>query len=134
MARRDSAGLTREEGRRFALTLAAAFAVLAAFLHWREHAVLLAVTGILAALLLLAGLAIPARLGPVERLWMGLAARIARVMNPVVMGVIYYVVITPVGFFRRGFKGNPLVRPAEAESFWTPKASDRGPSDMRRQF
>lgn len=131
--RGNSPGLTRAEGRRFALTLAAAFAVLAAFFHWRDHGIALAVTAVPATLLLLAGLAVPARLGPVERGWMALAARIARVMNPVVMGAIYYLVITTVGLLRRTFKGNPLARAPEAPTYWTTR-DGRGTGDMRRQF
>ena len=48
-------------------------------------------------------------LGPVERAWMGLAHAISKVTTPIVMGVMYLLVLTPVGLLRRRFGGNPLV-------------------------
>ena len=38
----------------------------------------------------LAGLLVPARLGPVYRAWMGLALRISKVTTPIFMGVTYF--------------------------------------------
>ena len=50
----------------------------------------------------------PTYLGPVERAWMGLAHTISKVTTPIVMGVMYLVVLTPVGLLCRTLGGNPL--------------------------
>jgi hypothetical protein len=82
--------------RRFGLTLCVAFALLAAWMWWRgtEHAhwVLGAVSASLGLLALLA----PPWLTPLNRAWMALGALLGRVFSPIVLGVLYFLVFTPV--------------------------------------
>lgn len=126
--------MTREEGRRFGLTLAGAFVALAALAWWRGHAV--PATGAIVAgtALALAGLVVPTRLGGVERAWMGLAHAISKVTTPLVMGAMFIGMFLPVGVIRRLLGGNPLVHSEQGHSFWRVRADDRRRSDMRRQF
>jgi len=129
------ARLTAREGRRFGLTVGGAFLVLAAIAWWRGGAVATNVFAALGSLLALAGLVIPTSLGPVERAWMGLAHAISKVTTPIVMGVMYIVVLTPVGLLRRTFGGNPLVHPAAGGSYWHPRPEGkRRSSSLERQF
>ena len=65
--------LTRSEGRKFGLSVGTAFLALTALLVWRGHIPAASVTGTLGGLLLLGGLLIPGKLGPVYAAWMGLA-------------------------------------------------------------
>ena len=106
MATRVPARLTAAEGRRFGLTVGGAFLVFAAVAYWRGHPTTTVVLGGLGAILGLAGLVIPTHLGPVERGWMRLAHLISKVTTPVVMGVMYLLVLTPVGVLRRRVGGN----------------------------
>jgi hypothetical protein len=132
LAKGRPAGLSPAEGRRFALTLAAAFGALAALLWWRERRTLAAVLGAVAAAFALAGLFLPGRLGPVYRAWMGFAHAISRVTTPIFMGVVYFLVITPIGVARRTLGGNPL-RAHQGESGWVDRRGEpRG--DLTRQF
>jgi hypothetical protein len=126
------ARLSPAEGRRFALTLAAAFGALAALLWWRERGTVAAVLGMVAAAFALAGLLVPGRLGPVYRGWMGFAHAISRVTTPIFMGVVYFLVVTPIGFVRRTVGGNPL-RAHRGGSGWVDRrGAPRG--DLTRQF
>jgi hypothetical protein len=132
LAQGSPARLSAPEGRKFAFTLAAAFGVLAAVLWWRERHTVSTVFAGVAAAFALAGLAVPAHLGPVQRGWMGMAHAISKVTTPIFMGVVYYLVITPVGFVRRAAGGNPL-RAHQGASGWV----DRGEAprgDLTRQF
>jgi hypothetical protein len=89
----------------------------------------------LGGVLVLAGLAIPTLLGPVERAWMGLAHAISKVTTPIVMGVMYLAVLFPVGVLRRRFGGNPLTHAQVDGGFWRPRpAGSRRSASMRRQF
>jgi hypothetical protein len=93
------------------------------------------VFGTLAGVLILAGLLIPTHLGPVERAWMALAHAISRVTTPVVMAVMYFVVLTPVGLLRRAFGGNSLRHAESASGFWKERpAGARRSASMERQF
>jgi hypothetical protein len=134
MATRIPAGLTAAEGRRFGLTVGAAFLVLTAFLVWRSHLKTAAVFGAIGTLLVIAGLAVPTRLGPVERGWMKFAHLISKVTTPIVMGVMYLLVLTPFGFLRRVFGGNPLEHAPDAGGYWKQRPAGRGRSNLTRQF
>jgi hypothetical protein len=135
MAAGIPARLTASQGRRFGLTVGGAFLVLSAVAWWRGHPLAMEILGGLGALLALAGLIVPTRLGPVERAWMRLAHAISKVTTPIVMGVMYLLVLTPVGWLRRTFGGNPLVLQANAESYWHQRPEgQRRTADLRRQF
>jgi hypothetical protein len=126
---------TATQGRRFGLTVGGAFLLLAAFAMWRGHPTTTTVLGSIGAALVLAGLIVPAHLGPVERGWMRLAHAISKVTTPIVMGVMYLLVITPVGALRRTFGGNPLVHAERERSFWRERpAGRRRSASMQRQF
>ncbi len=127
--------LTTAEGRRFGLTVGLAFAVFAGVAWWRAHPTASTVLGSLGAVLILAGLLIPTMLGPVERGWMGLAHLISKVTTPIVMGLMYLLVLTPVGFLRRSFGGNPLVHAPAERSYWRARpANARRTASLSRQF
>jgi saxitoxin biosynthesis operon SxtJ-like protein len=128
-------GLTAAEGRKFGLTVGTAFIVLAGMASWRERVMASLVFASLGALLVLAGLVLPARLGPVFRAWMGLAHVMSKLTTPVFLAVVYFVVLAPVGLLMRLFGRRPLERPAAAPSWWvTRAANDRQRVDMERQF
>jgi hypothetical protein len=130
-----NARLTVAEGRRFGLTVGGAFLAFATIAWWRDHPTMTMVLGALGAALALSGLVVPTHLGPVERAWMALAHRISRITTPIVMGVMYLLVITPVGALRRAFGGNPLEHVEQERSFWRPRpAGARRSASMRRQF
>ena len=135
MAAGVPARLTPSQGRRFGLTVGGAFLVLAAVAWWRGHPLATDILAGLGAVLAVAGLIVPTRLGPVERAWMALAHAISKVTTPIVMGVMYLLVLTPVGWLRRTFGGNPLVHQAQAESYWQKRPEGRRrTADLRRQF
>ena len=135
MAGRVPARLTAAEGRKFGLTVGLAFLVIAAILWWRGAAMATNIVAALGGTLVLAGLVVPTYLGPVERAWMGLAHLISKVTTPIVMGVMYLVVITPVGLLRRAFGGNPMEHAPVEQSYWKPRAPGaRRTASLERQF
>ena len=122
-----------KRGRRFALTLAAAFGVIALITVWRDSGTVAKVTGGLSALLIVAGALVPSRLGPLETAWMKLAHAISRVTTPIFMGVVYFVVLTPAGFIRRTFGSNPIVHEPDSGSYWATRER-REPAAARRRM
>lgn len=126
------AGLTASAGRRFGLTVGAAFVALAGLLLWRDRVVASGVSAVLGAGLTLAGLIMPGRLGPVFRAWMGLAHAISRITTPVALGVVFFAVITPLGILMRLLGRNPIGRSRAAPSYWVTRAGPRG--GMSNQF
>lgn len=128
---------TSAKGRRFALTLAGAFALLSMVAYLRHRTVTFDVLGTLAIVMAVAGLVVPSRLEPVERGWMALAHALSRVTTPIFMGIVYFVVLTPMALIRRLAGGNPMVHKIQTDSYWVartkadPEAARRR---MERQF
>lgn len=135
MAGRVSTRLTKSEGRKFAFTVGLAFCALAGLSWWRGHLPVAGALGVLGAGLLLAGVVVPTRLGPLQHAWMSLAHAISKVTTPVFMGVVYFVVLTPTGLVMRALGRRPLQREPKDGSYWIPKnRRGGGVSDMNRQF
>jgi len=134
---KEKAPYTAATGRKFAFTLAVAFAVLAAIAFLRHRQLTWNVLGGLAALMSVLGIAVPSRLEPVERAWMGLAHVLSKITTPIFMGIVYFVVLTPTAFVRRMAGGNPMTHKLEADSYWAkrePVEPEAGRERMERQF
>jgi hypothetical protein len=87
---------------------------------------------VIAGALTLGGLVIPGSLGPVYRAWMGFAHALSRVTTPIFMGIVYFLVITPIAVIRRAVGGNPLRAHRGATGWVNRKDDPRG--DLSRQF
>jgi len=133
LADRIPARLTASEGRKFAFTVGIAFLVLGAFVLWRDKMILVYIFGSLGGLLILGGLVAPTAMGPVQRAWMGFAHAISKVTTPIFMGVVYFVVLTPVSLLMRALGKNPLAIPA-GPTIWHQRDPDKRKSDLTRQF
>jgi len=124
---------TRQELRSFGLTVGIAFIALAALLLWREpDGVFWKVFASIGAALVLAGLVIPAQLGPVYRGWMKFALLLSKVTTPLFMGIIYFGLFLFTGLIRRAMGKNAMVRREVNGSFWAAREVTRG--NLERQF
>ena len=78
------------------------------------------------ATLALLGAIYPKSLVVPNRLWMGLAEALGFVMTRVILGLVFFLLVTPIGLVRRLFGGDPLSRRApSAESYWKPYTERR---------
>ena len=135
MARRIPTGLEAREGRKFGLTVGTAFLVLGGIALWRGRVLPTQILWGLGGLLILGAALLPAKLKPVERAWMAMALQISKVMTPIVMGIVYFLVLTPIALVMRSTRGNPLVHRTNATGYWFTKGEGQdAKSDMRRQF
>jgi hypothetical protein len=127
--------LTPAEGRRFGLVVGAAFLALTALFWVKGWTTAAFMTGAVSTLLLLGAVAVPGRMGPVHRAWMGFALALSRVTTPIFMSVVFYGVLTPTGLLKRLFSGNPVRRPRRSGSYWVDRSpAAGGRSDLERQF
>ena len=58
----------------------------------------------------------PNSLQPVYRLWMRLGLAIGRITTPIVLGVVFYLVIMPMGLVRRVFGLDSMARNLDEEA------------------
>lgn len=127
------AGLTPAENRKFGLTVGAAFLVLAGIMLWRHHEIPMWIFGALGVLLVLGGLLVPGRMGPVYRGWMKFGLALSKITTPIIMGLMYFLVFAPMGFLRRTFGTSPMERPA-GETYWIARPEGARRSNLMRQF
>jgi uncharacterized membrane protein YkgB len=112
----------------------AAFLALGGIAWWRGHHRTALVTATLGATLVLAGALVPGRLSGVYHAWMGLAHAISRVTTPVFMGIVYFIVLTPIALVMRLLGYDPLRQRVRVASRWHSREPGRRRSDLRRQF
>ena len=89
-----------------------------------------------AAALALAAMIMPRHLAPAGRLWLAFGARLHRITSPVMLGIVFFGMITPGGWLlRRSFGRDPLClrRRPETGSYW--RTGERaGAGRFRDQF
>jgi multisubunit Na+/H+ antiporter MnhG subunit len=122
--------------RRFGLTVGGIFLLLAAISLWRGHEIPPRVLGTLGVLLVVPGLLFPRVLGPVERVWMRFAEVLAFVNTRLILGLVFYVVLTPIGAVMRLFR-DPLDRRLDdgTASNWAQRPIEPvDPARYRHQF
>ncbi|MBI4432053.1 MAG: sxtJ [Candidatus Omnitrophica bacterium] len=107
--------------RKFGMTMGIFFGLVGSFLVWKRHESAALYLFIAAGVFLVAGLVFPRALWPIHKFWMGLALVMGWVMTRVILSVVFYVVLTPIGFFVR-LSGkdfmNRTIEP-EKESYWS---------------
>ncbi len=91
----------------------------------------------LAGVFLVISLLRPTTLQPLNRLWAGVGLLIGRVVNPIVLGLLFFLVVTPTAWLMRLAGKDPLRIRADpaAASYWVerdPPGPD--PASMKKQF
>jgi hypothetical protein len=120
---------SNKELRKFGITMAVALGVIAGIVWWRDKEAWRILLG-LAGLFLVAGLALPRVLSPIEWAWMKLAHYLGTVMTVVLVTIAFLVAITPLGLLMRIF-GKDLLNlkfDPKQRSYWLPVEAG-GPKD-----
>ena len=106
----DIPELDRKGLREFGLTTGSIVAVLfGLLLPWIFDTTFPMWPWIVFSVLVVWALAVPATLRGFYRLWMRVGLLISKVTTPIIMGVVYYLLITPTGLVRRLFATNSVV-------------------------
>tara|TARA_Y100001970_G_C14240541_1_gene864649 strand:- start:247 stop:639 length:393 start_codon:yes stop_codon:yes gene_type:complete len=89
---------------------------------------------IIATIFLVLGILNSKLLNPLNKLWFKLGMILGSIVAPLVMGVIFFIVVTPIGLFMR-IMGKDLLRvkfDKKARSYWIKR--DKNVSTMKQQF
>jgi len=122
--------------RAFGIVFAVVFAIIAAIPMFDGAAPSWWAAGVAAAFLLLA-LAAPGVLKPLNRVWFLFGMLLHKVVNPIIMGLLFYVTVTPIALIMRMLGKNPLSLEfdPDAKSYWIERdPPGPEPETMRRQF
>jgi hypothetical protein len=79
----------------------------------------------------------PAVLAPTNRIWTKLGLLLAKIVNPIVMGIVFFVLFTPIAVFLRA-RGKDLLNlkfDRDAPSYWIDRdPPGPAPESMKEQF
>jgi hypothetical protein len=128
---------SRRELRKFGFVMAGALAVIGGLLLWRGkpyYPYFFGCSVVFTAL----GALLPTVLLPIQKAWMTLAVILGWIMTRVILCVLFYLVLTPMGLLMRLFGKDILNMKMErdsASSYWIPRQTDESEErDYQRQF
>tara|TARA_Y100000816_G_C25994189_1_gene519349 strand:- start:574 stop:957 length:384 start_codon:yes stop_codon:yes gene_type:complete len=71
-------------------------------------------------------------LTPLNKIWLKFGIILGNIISPLVLGFIYFIIITPIGIIMRLLKTDLLnLKKSNKESYWIKKVNN---SDMKDQF
>ncbi len=122
--------------RAFGMVFAVVFAVIGLWPLFNDGQIRLWALGMAAAFALAAVIA-PATLKPLNRLWFRFGLLLHKIVNPLIMGLIFYLTVLPTGLIMRAL-GKDLLRlkfDGEAKSYWIERdPPGPEPQSMKNQF
>lgn len=131
---------SRRALRSFGLLVGAVFLAIAGVVFWRHNWITGTTEGVLAgigAVLVLFGWIYPLALRPVYYVWMGLALVLGYVMTRIILTIVFYVVVTPIGLIRRMLGHDSMnreLRPEQA-TYWLKKTyPDESPNRLEKLY
>ncbi|HEU4520482.1 MAG TPA: SxtJ family membrane protein [Thermoanaerobaculia bacterium] len=123
-----SSSIERKQLISFGLIMAIAFLVLA---WWLDVVWLYVVSGVF----LLLAIVTPRALAPLYRPWMRLAEALGWFNTRVLLALIFYLVVTPIGLVMRLFGRSPVAAEERNGSFWAaPPKHSWGDKHFEKQF
>lgn len=110
--------------RRFGLMLTAAFALLGAYQIIRHRSRFAWAACLIAAIAFaLLALLIPRSLAPLNKAWFYFGELLGKIVSPVVLGIIFFVILTPVAVLTRLFGRDELcLQRPRVKSYWIDRA------------
>jgi hypothetical protein len=88
---------------------------------------------LLSAIFIILGLTNSSILSPLNKIWFKLGLFLAKIISPIVMGLIFFCIITPTSIILRLFNKDILnLKKNNSESYWIKKSNLK--SKMKNQF
>jgi hypothetical protein len=121
--------------RRFGYLVGAIFLLLGCLLLWRHRGLGWPLTPVGAFLIIAAALA-PLTLKWVYVPWMILAAALGWIVTRILLAIVFFLVVTPIGLLQRFFGKRPIeiAFRTHAVSYWQTRAAPPAPKDYEKQF
>lgn len=123
--------------RRFGALFSAIFAIAAGYLYFFKAAAMTAlVLAALAVLFAAVTAAAPSLLAPLNRLWFQLGLLLGKIVSPLVLGAIFFLLITPVAMISRLLGRDELrMKKRAVASYWIDREPPGpAPESFRNQF
>ena len=128
----------RKEQRKFGLVIGGIFLLLGV-VRFIFHGFCLSaqILGGIGIVLIILGLVIPPSLMPLFFIWLKVAELLNLIITHLLLFIVFYLILTPIGILYRLFVGDPLNRKweSERESYWEEvEVQPQNIDEFRRQF
>ena len=127
---------TKKDLRKFGLTVGSVLVILAAILfYFEKHSTMY--FAVIGTVLVLIAIIYPKILKPLNKVWMGLAIVLGFVMSRVILSILFYIVLTPIGLIAKlvGKKFLDLKYDKSAQTYWDKRSNiQKKQIDYERQF
>jgi CBS domain containing-hemolysin-like protein len=134
---KDAAALPRDRKtlRNFGLVVGSVLLLLALYLMWTgdwSAGTGAMISGTIGSLLVLLGGLFPRSLSPIYPVWMALALVLGTIMTAVLLTLVFYLVVTPIGLLMRLAGKDPMNRKPDAAlaTYWTER--EPASNDVKR--
>ena len=125
----------KKELREFGLTMGAVLVILGGVALWRGRPTYPYLIG-WGVLFAAAGLARPEILKPIQKAWMAFGVILGFVMSRVVLAILFYAVMTPIGLVTKIFKMDILDRRIDkkAATYWKERTEVKSKESYENQY
>ena len=111
-----------------------AIALVAAVI-WRANPVVVTIALVVAVALVVVSLSSPSVLRPLNIAWMRFAALLSKIVNPVVLLILFAVAIVPAGLIMQRLRDPLRLQKETGNTYWIAIGdADRSASNMKNQF
>lgn len=116
--------------KKFGWFFSAVFAFLAAYSYWKAWETFAIAALVAAFLFAIVTLSYPQLLFPLNRFWYGFGMLLGKIVSPIVLGVIFFVLITPISLLTRLTGRDELrLKKRSMESYWIDRSPPGPTSD-----
>jgi len=125
-----------KQSKHFGLLLSIIFFILAVYLIFKKSIFLGQFLLILSGTFFLVSIAIPKSLSRITKLWLRFGDILGRVVSPITLGLIFFILIAPIGMLTRLFgRDELLLKKKNKKSYWLARQkSDEKFNSFEKQF
>lgn len=89
---------------------------------------------ILGGVLSVVGLIAPMALQPVYKTWMRIGLLLNKITTPIIMGIVFYLLVTPMGILRSVFAPDPMARKLDSSESYRVPSQKKSPESLEKPF
>ena len=123
--------------KKFGFFFSVVFAMIALYSHSQQFMPTLVAAAVISIVFLATTLLVPQVLAPLNRIWYELGMLIGKFISPIILGIIFFILITPIAIITRVFGREHLkIKKLSVKSYWIDRhPPSRPPSDsFKNQF
>ncbi len=121
--------------RKFGYFFTFIFFIVSTYFYFKDINIAFYISGIISIIFLLIAFFKANILEPINKLWMKLGLILGKFISPIVMGVIFFLIFTPIGILMRLFgRDELLLRLKKKHSYWTKRNEDTLSNSFSNQF